>query len=251
MIIGFKTPSLILPKQWMVAFAGASLVLGNAIYLHLHQKYLLTLFVFIGIFWVYNRSLLKFFFQRVEIATTLLISIFLCVWIAFTLNFNVLLFSVLFIVSALGFLYSYIKNVPRLKFWVVLFSWIFVCQGIPMMLTEQPNFNWLVVTQGISIANVALAFDLMDIETDHPRRKTIPQFLGSHYTKILIVLLSLLYGFIHCFFSNSWIADLLALTGGFLPVICLFFVKPTTRNKRLELILEFSLVIIGFSMWSE
>jgi len=233
----------------MVALAGASMVFGNSIYLNLQQKWELTLFVFVGIFWVYNRSLILLFFHKFEIMFSFSISIFLCLWTVFVLNISILVLGALILVAMLGLFYNLIKNVPGLKFWVVVFSWVFVCQGLPLLLNFPFQFDWRILSQGICIANVAFTFDLMDIETDHQHRKTIPQFLGSDLSKVVIYSLSVIYVLIRCFYFNNMISNALALIGGSLPMISLYFFKRYQRNIRLELMLEFSLVIIGISMW--
>jgi len=226
------------------------MVFGNAIYLHLEHKFELSLFVFLGIFWVYNRSLLKCCFQKIEILIAFALSLLICAWSLYRMHISFLGMGIIILVATLGLFYSFIKNVPGLKFWVVVFSWVFVCQGLPLLLNFPFQFDWRILSQGICIANVAFTFDLMDIETDHQHRKTIPQFLGSDLSKLVIHSLSVIYVLIHCLYFNNMISNVLALIGGSLPMISLYFLKRYQRNIRLELMLEFSLVIIGISMWN-
>lgn len=116
-------------------------------------------------------------------------------------KFNILSFSLLvFSLSiSLGYVIQIksksLRDVQFLKIHLITFVWL-VAIGIFPLLNEEiyEIKKWLFVwIQSFYLVSIAIAFDIRDIPFDHPNQRTIPQIIGIQKSKIVSLLLFLIY----------------------------------------------------------
>lgn len=73
------------------------------------------------------------------------------------------------------------RDLPYLKIYLIAFSWAFVAALIPTLLHET---SWKLIVglffeKSLFVIALTIPFDIRDLDYDHPRKKTIPQVLGT------------------------------------------------------------------------
>ena len=213
-------------SNFIVAFAGASLVAGVCALFHLKNGFDYAILIFCLLFSVY--TLQRFVdhegfteedtdvWGRYSIFSIVFSAIFICV--AFVKGLTLLSFSVemLFLIGLFTLISIWytipifglkLRTIPGLKLLFIASTWIFACVYFPLK-NEMGVDNFTVIKFCTSlllyIVATILPFDIRDKGVDSMVQSTIPQLIGVHLTKLLGICLYLLFGYIAIY--SEWIS---------------------------------------------
>lgn len=105
------------------------------------------------------------------------------------------------ILGAISFMYAYkfntfskstnLRDVPGIKIFVIGIVWAVSCAIIPAMELGVFNTKIVLVSFGFLsyIVGITIPFDIRDLDYDEINKKTIPQLVGTTFSKLIAVLL--------------------------------------------------------------
>jgi hypothetical protein len=105
-----------------------------------------------------------------------------------------------------------VRNWAGLKIYIVAICWVGVTVILPVLNSEVPfqyYFYQIALQQFLLIFTLILIFEIIDIKTDDPHLKTVPQQIGIKKTKFLGFGLLMIYLGLHFFNSNIQFLELL------------------------------------------
>ena len=164
--------------------------------------------------------LVIFYFFRLQFTTKIIATFFLILTILYTLPF-----------------FPNTKNARNwagLKIYIVAICWVGVTVMLPILNSEisfQDSFYIIAMQRFLLIFSIILIFEIIDLKTDDPHLKTVPQQIGVKSTKILGFVLLMVFCGLGFFNSNFQFLELL-LNFVIAIVIALFlFFANENRSK--------------------
>jgi len=141
-----------------------------------------------------------------------------------------------------------LREVPALKIWIISSVWVLCCFAFPILhsdVTESSVWTILVlISVGFTlIIGATIPFDMRDLIHDSPTLRTIPQSLGIHSSRMLVLALICLSAFgvfVTSFYLPEAIFLLAAHAGIFVGAIRL---RNMTNAVAVPLIFEGSLML--------
>ncbi len=184
----------------VISFGAIALLYQSYIYLDYFNFYY-QISLITGVFVFYNYKL--FFINLISSLLTILILTLL----TFQSHLSFLSYSILVISFLITFFYFStifkinLRSVPYLKLFLIVTIWVLLTSFIPLVEKKVFDFESLdylfMLERFIFLTAMALVFDLRDIGFDIQNKlKTIPNQLGILYTKLLIVILLIIWLFI-------------------------------------------------------
>jgi hypothetical protein len=140
------------------------------------------------------------------------------------------------------------RNWAGLKIYIVAICWVGVTVVLPILNSEvaiqQPIFI-IALQRFLLIFTLILIFEIIDLKTDDPHLKTVPQQIGVKRTKILgFVLLMAFCGL--CFFNSNFNFQLLELQLNFVIAIIIALFLYFANEKRSKYYTSFWVESIPF-----
>lgn len=165
------------------------------------------------------------------------ISIFLSSWFVFELQFKsqilIVVIGILTLLYALSiFNHKNIRSISGIKIYVVALCWVGISLLLPLIEAEYPiNTDvWVKCFQRFLLVIILiLIFEIIDLKEDSPSLKTVPQTIGIKKTKILGIVLLIIFFFLEFFLTNYKTSQL--LINGFLTFVVLCFTVFSDEKK--------------------
>ena len=132
------------------------------------------------------------------------------------------------------------RNWAGLKIYIVAICWVGVTVVLPILNSEiifQNSFYIIAFQRFLLIFTLILIFEIIDLKTDDPHLKTVPQQIGVKNTKILGFLLLLLYLGLD-FFNFNFQTLLFQLTLIFVISLFLFFANENRSKYYTSFLVE-------------
>lgn len=126
------------------------------------------------------------------------------------------------------------RNWAGIKIYIVALCWVGVTLFLPIVNSNigVTSFVFLVAIQRyILIFVLILIFEIVDLKLDDPHLKTVPQQIGVPQTKIVGVVLMVLFVLLE-FLSNDFRIEFLALKIGLASTTVLFLVYANENRSR-------------------
>ena len=160
---------------------------------------------------------------------SLLLVIFYFFKLQYTTKISATLFLILTILYTLPFFPNTknARNWAGLKIYIVAICWVGVTVMLPILNSEISfqNFFYIIALQRfLLIFTLILIFEIIDLKTDDPHLKTVPQQIGVKNTKILGFVLLICFcglGFFNGNYNNNF--QFLELLLNFVIAIFLYF----------------------------
>ena len=236
-----------------VAFAVVAMTWVTLIQFELHNDYVILSFVFYATVTGYN--FVKYFgvakFHHRSLAAWLkTIQIFsfiafvgMCYY-ALKLNINSLIYLSIF--GLITFLYAIpllpmryfrdnqknLRQISGLKIYVIAFVWVFTTVFLPLI-EKNYHINVDVVITGaqrfVFVIVLMLPFEIRDLMYDSVKLATIPQRIGVKNTKIIGVLLMLVFFFLEYF--KDQISSEAIIANAMIMIVTLIFVLLAHKNQ--------------------
>ena len=196
---------------------------------------------FFGITKFHYRSLTKSL-QVIQVFS--MVSIIMMLWFAFQLETETILYIGLF--AFITFLYAIpflprrfsmyqqktLRNIGGLKVYVIGLVWSGVTVLLPILDNKEP-FDmdvWITAVQRfILVMMLMLPFEIRDLQYDSLKLATIPQKIGTKNTKIMGVLLGIVFLFLE-FFKDELNQKVIALTFA-MAIITLILIVFANRTR--------------------
>ncbi len=166
----------------------------------------------------------------------LLLVIFYFFKLQFTTKISATFFLVLTILYTLPFFPNTknARNWAGLKIYIVAICWVGVTVMLPILNSEISfqNFFYIIALQRfLLIFSIILIFEIIDLKTDDPHLKTVPQQIGVKRTKILGFVLLMVFCGLGFFNSNFQFLELL-LNFVIAIVIAIFLVFSNENRSK-------------------
>jgi hypothetical protein len=240
------------PKNWIPAFAGASITYGIGFLHHSENIWYLTIFNFIGILLFYNplsiNELKLFSIKNIFYYLFLILGILISPFCAT----NLLQWIGIISCAIIGFSYTnntflnrkQLRDIPGLKLFLVVFCWIYMCFILPLSHLTSFQLTEIDLITCAIIFLTSLSCDYGDFKIDAPSRKTIPQIMGKENTKSILIL-----SFLGVYFSLHMIERLNIFfhVGIGINFLLLIFMNEN-KNKNFNKIVDGSLIIWGIGL---
>ena len=167
---------------------------------------------------------------------SLLLVIFYFFKLQFTTKISATLFLVLTILYTLPFFPNTknARNWAGLKIYIVAICWVGVTVMLPILNSEisfQDSFYIIALQRFLLIFSIILIFEIIDLKTDDPHLKTVPQQIGVKRTKILGFVLLMVFCGLGFFNSNFQFLELL-LNFVIAIVIAIFLVFSNENRSK-------------------
>lgn len=128
------------------------------------------------------------------------------------------------------------RNWAGLKIYIVAFCWVGVTVVLPILNSEisfQNSFYIIALQRFLLIFTLILIFEIIDLKTDDPHLKTVPQQIGVKNTKILGYILLMIFsgfGFFNSNFNFQFL-ELQLLLNFFIAIISALFLFFSNENR--------------------
>lgn len=100
--------------------------------------------------------------------------------------------SLLYVIPVKGII---MREIPYMKVYLIAFTWATVLILFPML--NEQKFEWNVLIQAVAhalfIISATIPFDIRDLKFDRDTHKTIPQVVGITWSKVISVVLLVLF----------------------------------------------------------
>ena len=126
------------------------------------------------------------------------------------------------------------RNWAGLKIYIVAICWVGVTVILPVLNSEVPfqyYFYQIALQRFLLIFTLILIFEIIDIKTDDPNLKTVPQRIGIKNTKILGSVLLLIFCGFSFFICNSNIQILDLLLNFVIAIVIAIFLNFSNENR--------------------
>lgn len=165
------------------------------------------------------------------------ISIFLSSWFVFELQFKsqilIVVIGILTLLYALSiFNRKNIRSISGIKIYVVAVCWVGITLLLPIFEADYPINSDVIVKcfqRFLLVIILILIFEIIDLKEDFPSLKTVPQTIGIQNTKILGIILLIIFFCMEFLLSDYKISQL--LINGILAVIVLIFTILANENR--------------------
>jgi hypothetical protein len=124
------------------------------------------------------------------------------------------------------------RNWAGIKIYIVAICWVGVTIFLPILNSGMPfttEFLWLALQRLLLIFVLILIFEIVDLKTDDPHLKTVPQQIGVLKTKQIGVLLLVIFVSLEFMFDNFTIEILLLKIG--LALTTFLFLQFSQENR--------------------
>lgn len=125
-----------------------------------------------------------------------------------------------------------LRNLKGIKIYIVALCWVLITLFLPLFQSEfQINTDvWVKSVQRFLLVIILiLIFEIIDLKEDEPSLKTLPQIIGVIKTKILGILLLIVFFGLEFLLSNYRISQL--FINGILALTTILFTLFATENK--------------------
>lgn len=181
-----------------------------------------------------------------------LISASVLTWKIFHFNQITLLFGLFF--TFICYWYTMpvfgvkLREIPGLKIFSIACTWAFACAVFPLAneginLATCTEFFGLIIIYFIAIT---LPFDVRDLNVDSFNQSTIPQLIGVSRTKIVGVVLLVIFLLGNLFFTIIQGDNLLFYVAVIIQII-LLMITSTKRGNLFYGLIDFFIVLLGFA----
>ena len=164
--------------------------------------------------------LVIFYFFKLQYATKIIATLFLVLTILYTLPF-----------------FPNTKNARNwagLKIYIVAICWVGVTFVLPILNSEisfQSSFYTIAMQRFLLIFSLILIFEIIDLKTDDPHLKTVPQQIGVKNTKILGFGLLIVFCGLGFFNSNFNFQFLELLFNFVIAIVIAIFLYFSNENR--------------------
>lgn len=161
-----------------------------------------------------------FYFFKLQYVTKIIATLFLVLTILYTLPF-----------------FPNTKNARNwagLKIYIVAICWVGVTFVLPILNSEisfQSSFYTIAMQRFFLIFSLILIFEIIDLKTDDPHLKTVPQQIGVKNTKVLGFVLLIWFCGLSFYDGNSNIQILGLLLNFVIAIIIAFFLYFSNENR--------------------
>jgi hypothetical protein len=203
-----------------VALSCFSLVNVTYITLNISTDNPLTYFSFFGTIVGYNfvkfdalarANKNKMRIQLKAIAAFSFAALFIVIYYYFKLQYTTKISAAFFLILTILYTLPFFPNTKNarnwagLKIYIVAICWVGVTVVLPILNSEiaiQNDFYIIAIQRFLLIFTLILVFEIIDLKTDDPYLKTVPQQIGVKRTKILGYFLLLIFCGLGFFNSN-------------------------------------------------
>ncbi len=134
--------------------------------------------------------------------------------------------SLLYVIPVKGII---MREIPYMKVYLIAFTWAAVLILFPML--NEQKFEWNVLIQAVAhalfIISATIPFDIRDLKFDRDTHKTIPQVVGIVWSKVISVVLLVLF-----LFGMFWVTPSLLENPFFLVAIAIQFLLILLMNEN-------------------
>ena len=227
-----------------VSLSVMSLTLVTYYFFDIPSDWFVLLFVFFSTIVGYNYTKYPFILFRKNVSTEIrgiqiltFVSGVLSIWLLFILSLKsqilIGLIGILTTLYALSvFNHKNIRSISGIKIYVVALCWVGISLLLPLIEAEYPiNTDvWIKCFQRFLLVIILiLIFEIIDLKEDFPSLKTVPQTIGIQNTKILGIVLLIIFFCMEFLLSDYKISQL--LINGILAVIVLIFTILANENR--------------------
>jgi len=145
------------------------------------------------------------------------------------------------------------RQVPHLKIHLISLSWVAVLIALPII-NEIPRgkihpvFIWVAVAHYLYVLSVTIPFDIRDLKYDSKTHKTIPQVIGVMNSKILsIVLLLLFMAIMNLSFDSELIRNPLFVTSIIVQLILVVFMSEKRSDIYCAGLIDGAIALLGLA----
>ena len=167
-----------------------------------------------------------------------ILSLLFLLYFAFQLRFKAILYLIPFAITT--FFYTFpikkmsLRNIAGLKLFLIAISWAGITVLFPLIqnyMSIQTN-QWITFIQRfLLVIVITLPFDIRDLDYDNHQLKTIPQQIGIQKTKVIGILLLVLFFFIE-FFKMNIEAKSVLITLSIATLSAILLVKSDTKQHK-------------------
>ena len=178
------------------------------------------------------------------IAVFSFVSLFMVIYFFFKLQYMTKIVASLFLILTILYTLPFFPNTKNarnwsgLKIYIVAICWVGVTVVLPILNSEISfqNFFYIIALQRfLLIFSLILIFEIIDLKTDDPHLKTVPQQIGVKNTKILGFFLLIIFcglGFFNSNFSFQFMGFQLLMNFVIAIVIAIFlYFSNENRSK--------------------
>ncbi|MEE9349108.1 MAG: hypothetical protein V3U80_03610 [Flavobacteriaceae bacterium] len=164
------------------------------------------------------------------------IALLALLYLSFNLRLKAILILIPFSLATLFYTFPTkkfaLRNIAGLKLFLIAFTWVGITVIFPLIqnyLQLQTN-EWLTVFQQfLFVIAITLPFDIRDVDLDDPILKTIPQQVGVYKTKVIGILLLILFFFLE--FTKQYIQAKTLLILLIISSLSVIFLVNSTKNQ--------------------
>jgi len=180
--------------------------------------------------------------QLKAIASFSFLSLLVVIYYYFKLQNSTKIIAIFFLILTILYTLPFFPNAKNarnwagLKIYIVAICWVGVTVVLPILNSEiaiQNDFYIIALQRFLLIFVLILIFEIIDLKTDDPHLKTVPQQIGVKNTKILgFVLLIVFYGL--GFFNSNFNFQFLKLQlqlNFVIAIIIAFFLYFANENR--------------------
>lgn len=178
--------------------------------------------------------------QLKAIASFSFLSLLVVIYYYFKLQNSTKIIAIFFLILTILYTLPFFPNAKNarnwagLKIYIVAICWVGVTVVLPILNSEiaiQNGFYIIAMQRFLLIFSLILIFEIIDLKTDDPHLKTVPQQIGVKNTKILgFVLLIVFCGL--GFFNNKFNFQFLELQLNFvIAIIIAIFLYFANENR--------------------
>ena len=183
--------------------------------------------------------------QLKAITTFSFVSLLIGIYFYFKLQHSTKIIAAFFLILTILYTLPFFPNTKNarnwagLKIYIVAICWVGVTVVLPILNSEisfQNSFYIIALQRFFLIFSLILIFEIIDLKTDDPHLKTVPQQIGVKNTKILGFILLIIFcglGFFNSNFSFQFMGFQLLLNFVIAFVIAIFlYFSNENRSKH-------------------
>ena len=144
------------------------------------------------------------------------------------------------------------REIPVIKIHLIAVSWVFVLFLFPIF-NESISLDFLSIAlpHYLYIVAVTIPFDIRDLKYDDPSHKTIPQLIGFRKSKMIAVLLLLIFYFVMVYFNSDFLVNWLFLIAVIVQIIFLIRMKATDGDFYCAGFFDGAIALLGLSYFMQ
>jgi hypothetical protein len=168
------------------------------------------------------------------------VSLLMVIYYYFKLQNTTKIIAIFFLILTILYTLPFFSNAKNarnwagLKIYIVAICWVGVTVVLPILNSEiaiKNGFYIIAMQRFLLIFSLILIFEIIDLKTDDPHLKTVPQQIGVKNTKILGILLLIVFCGLG-FFNNNFNFQFLELQLNFvIAIIIAIFLYFANENR--------------------